>query len=54
MPKGNLTKADMMSRVLKLKHELYSNQYNYYTEDQKDSAHNMLNMVLDIINEYNY
>tara|TARA_A100001391_G_scaffold126630_2_gene86595 strand:- start:2866 stop:3030 length:165 start_codon:yes stop_codon:yes gene_type:complete len=54
MPRANLTKADMMSRVLKLKHELYSNQYNYYSEDQKDSAHAMLNMILDIVNEYNY
>ena len=54
MPRGNMTKVDIMSRVLKLKHELYSNQYNYYTEEQKDSAHEMLNRVLDMISEYRY
>jgi|TARA_B100002019_G_scaffold248157_1_gene226960 hypothetical protein len=54
MPRGNLTKVDMMSRVLKLKHELYSNQYHHYSGNQKDSAHEVLNKVLDMINEYSY
>ena len=54
MPRANLTKVDMMSRVLKMKHELYSNLYHHYSEDQKDSAHEMLNKILDMVNEYNY
>jgi hypothetical protein len=54
MPRGNLTKVDMMSRVLKLKYQLYSQDYYHYSGNQKDSAHEMLNKVLDIINEYSY
>jgi hypothetical protein len=54
MPRGYVTKEDMMAKVLKLKHELYSNQYDYYTEEQKDSAHEMLSKVLNFVSEYRY
>ena len=54
MPKGYLTKVDIVSRVLKQKYLLYSDFYKHYSEDQKNSAHEQLNIVLDILQEYRY
>jgi len=52
MPRNDLTKKEIICRVLKLKQELYSGQYNQWTEEAHDGAHYMLNQVLNILDEY--
>jgi len=51
MPRGQLTKDEMKSQVLKLKQKLQNEQIGY-TSDPKSLADQYLNMVLDKINEY--
>lgn len=54
MPRGQLSKNDMLSKVYKLKNLLHSRQgkYFYYNEEQYRSANEALNDVLNIIGEY--
>jgi hypothetical protein len=54
MPRGILTKNDILSRVLRMKQDLYNGKYHYWTKAQNDSANEMLTKVLDIINEYSH
>jgi len=53
MPRSQLTKIDVESKVYKLKNELYNGH-----EDEGDKwhegAHYTLNKVLDILNEFRY
>lgn len=49
MSKNSLNKDEMKVRVLKLKNELYNINYNEFS---KKLAHDYLNKVLDIIEEY--
>jgi hypothetical protein len=51
MPRGYLTKDEMMYQVLKLKQKLQNEQIGY-TSDPKSLADQYLNMVIDKINEY--
>ena len=49
MPKNTMTKDEMKCRVLKLKDMLFK---ECKTESEKNLAHEYLNRVLDIIEEY--
>ncbi len=51
MPKNTMTKDEMKCRVLKLKHMLFEERRS---ESEKNLAHDYLNRVLDIIEEYRY
>jgi len=52
MPRNNVTKDEILVRVLKLKNELY-NGLNYGKGSEwHDGAHAALNKVLDILKEY--
>lgn len=52
MPRGKLSKVDMLAKVYKLKTELYDGTLNEKSEDYHDGAHKAYNTILDIINEY--
>lgn len=49
MPKNTMTKNEMKCRVLKLKDMLFK---ECKSESEKNLAHEYLNRVLDIIDEY--
>lgn len=49
MPRNSMTKDEMKCRVLKLKDMLFK---ECKTESEKNLAHEYLNRVLDIIDEY--
>lgn len=51
MPKNTMTKDEMKCRVLKLKHMLFEERRS---ESEKNLAHEYLNRVLDVIEEYRY
>jgi len=52
MSKNNVTKDELLCRVLKLKNELY-NGLNYGKGGEwHNGAHDALNRVLDILQEY--
>ena len=53
MPRGRLHKTDMLAKVYKLKTELYNKETDRLMTGQwYDGAHDSLDKVLDIINEY--
>lgn len=54
MPSGNITKIDLLSRIYKLKTALYddTDMFNCFSEEKKEGAHDALNRVLDILQEY--
>ena len=54
MPRGALTKEIILAKVLKLKYDLYSEKYSKFSDNEKASANEMLDSVLDILNEYRY
>lgn len=54
MPRGALTKEIMLTRVLRIKFDLYSEKYSKFSDNEKASANEMLDIVLDILGEYRY
>jgi hypothetical protein len=48
MPRGRLSKTDMLTKVYKLKTELYREHKTSWN----DGSHYALNKVLDILQEY--
>lgn len=50
MPRGKLDKPDILSRVYKLKTSLYDEKNK--SKDWYEGAHDSLNKILDILNEY--
>ena len=52
MPRGRLDKVEMLSRVTKMKNDLYNGVYNGASEEWLNGAHYSLNQVLEAINEY--
>ena len=53
MPRGSLHKTDMLAKVYKLKTELYNKETDQSMTGQwYDGAHDSLDKILDIINEY--
>lgn len=54
MPRSRMDRIDIEPRVLKLKDALHNGTYMHKNGDWHDGAHEMLNKVLDMINEYRY
>jgi len=53
MPRGILSKVDILSRVLRLKKSLHDkSEYHHWSNQERNAADQMLNRVLDILNEY--
>lgn len=52
MATGKVTKVDMLARVYKMKTALYNGQHHDKSGEWHDGAHESLNKVLDILNEY--
>lgn len=55
MPRGSLSKVDMIHRIYKLKDRLYCRiDHSEWSQSQRNAADQMLNQVLDILNEYSH
>lgn len=55
MPRNQLTRDELLVKILKLKHQLHVGSLGSdWSPDQISSAHFALNKVLDIIEEYRY
>jgi len=55
MPRSQLTKIDILSRVLKLKDRLHNGSYGReWSVREKEAVDIVLSDVLDIIDEYRY
>jgi len=55
MATGQLTKLDILARVLKLKNQLYGGGYGLdWDTKQKEAADKVLSDVIDVLNEYRY
>lgn len=55
MPRGRLSKVDLLSRIYRLKNHIYHREwYSHWNDKERKSADEMLNKVLDILNEYSY
>jgi hypothetical protein len=54
MSKGVITKPLMVTKVLKLKYDLFSEKYSKFSHEQKASADEMLNEILFILDEYTF
>jgi len=52
MPRGRVSKIDLESRTLKLKNALYNGEHSDKSGEWHDGAHEMLNRVLQMLNEY--
>jgi predicted esterase len=52
MPRGRMSKVDMLSRVYKMKTALYNGQHADKSGEWHEGAHEALNKVLDALNEY--
>ena len=52
MPRNYVTKKDVEVRVLKLKNQLYDGSWSGRNAQWHDGAHEMLNKVLEILQEY--
>lgn len=53
MPSGKVTKIDIQSRIYKIKQELYNGTHYAKNADWHDGAHDSLNRILDLLDEYN-
>jgi len=52
MPRGRMSKVDMLSRVYKMKTALYNGQHSDKSDEWHEGAHEALSKVLDALNEY--
>jgi hypothetical protein len=52
MSTGQVTKVDLTARIYKLKTSLYNGEHKEKSGLWHDGAHDALNSVLDILNEY--
>jgi len=52
MPRSNLKKVDMLSKVYKMKTSLYDGTHRDKSAEWHDGAHDALTKVLNFINEY--
>lgn len=52
MPRGRLSKTDVLAEIYKLKTNLYDGTYHDKSEDWHDGAHHAYNTILDLLNEY--
>jgi hypothetical protein len=54
MPRGKLTKNDILAKVYQLKTDLYTDVHKSKTGQWQDGAHYFLNEVLKSLDEYRY
>ena len=54
MPRGHMSKVDILARVYKMKNELYNGQHKNKGKDWHDGAQESLNKILEMLNEYSY
>jgi len=47
-----MSKVDILARVYKMKDELYNGTYKAKGKEWHDGAHDALNRVLNVLNEY--
>jgi hypothetical protein len=53
MARGSLDKISLLSKIYKMKHNLYEKLiYQDWTREEKKAAQTILNDVLDFVNEY--
>lgn len=52
MPRGQLTKGELQARLYKIKTALYDGTFKHKSSDWHDGAHDSLNKVLDMLQEY--
>lgn len=52
MPRSIMLKSDMLARIYKLKTSLYNGEHKEKPGLWHDGAHDALNKVLDILQEY--
>lgn len=52
MPRGRMSKVDILARVYKMKNELYNGTHRTKSREWHDGAHDALNRILDLLNEY--
>lgn len=52
MPRGRLQKVDILTRVLKLKHDTLEGRYDCHGKEWVHGANDTLNRMLDMLNEY--
>jgi hypothetical protein len=54
MPRNSVTKQELQARVYKLKTALYdsTDMFDCFSDEKKAGAHDALNRVLDILQEY--
>jgi hypothetical protein len=51
MPRGRLTKVDILSKVYKMKKDLHDNQ-SLRSREWTEGSQDTLNKLIDFINEY--
>ncbi len=54
MPHGSVTKNDILARVYKIKSELYNGKQHDKSCDWHDGAHDSLNRILELLQEYTH
>ena len=54
MPRGIMLKEDILARMYKLKTDLYEGgpMFSHLSEESKYGAHEAINKVLDVLQEY--
>jgi len=54
MPRGIMLKVDILARMYKLKTDLYEGgpTFSHLSEESKYGAHEAINRVLDVLQEY--
>lgn len=54
MPKNSVTREELITRVLKLKTELYDGSWSAKNRDWHEGGQSSLNRVLDVLEEYRF
>jgi hypothetical protein len=52
MSSGRITKIDLLTRMYKLKTDLYNGMHGDKSGDWHDGAHQAYNKILEILDEY--
>jgi hypothetical protein len=52
MPRGRLTKVDILAKMYKMKTDLYNGVHGNKSTDWYDGAHDAIDKVLNYLNEY--
>ena len=52
MSSGRVSKVDMLTKVYKMKNELYNGTYKGKSFEWYSGAHDTLNRILDLLDEY--